>query len=104
MKVHNEVQSLKCGALKFPPQHCQTRYYQEGGRGDDQKSLATFARVLYIVNYLGLTLPAPARQLGETPVGNIAFPLSPLSAGGGGDGPLHIYISSLGIMAMAEWP
>jgi hypothetical protein len=31
---------------------------------NDQKSLAKFARVLYIVDYL---LPAPARLLGETP-------------------------------------
>jgi hypothetical protein len=61
---------------------------------NDQKSLASFARVLYIVDYLGLTLPAPARLLGGTLSQKIAFPLSPMSAGGGGDGPLHVYISS----------
>jgi hypothetical protein len=36
----------------------------ERGRGrNDQKSLASFARVLYIVDYLGLTLPALATLL-----------------------------------------
>jgi hypothetical protein len=35
----------------------------------------------------------PSQTAGGDPaVWNIAFPLSPMSAGGGGDGPLHIYI------------
>jgi hypothetical protein len=42
--------------------------------GNDQKSLATFARVLYIVDYQGLTLPAPARLLGGTPLDILPFP------------------------------
>jgi hypothetical protein len=41
---------------------------------NNQKSLASFARVLYIVDYLGLTLPAPARLLGGTPSQNLPSP------------------------------
>jgi hypothetical protein len=65
-----------------------------GGGGNDQKSLATFARVLYIVDYLGLTLPAPARLLGKTSLEILPSPshLSRLVEGGGGMGhSINIY-------------
>jgi hypothetical protein len=86
--------NFNISAFKRPINGCfdhRIKVYESRG-GNDQKSLATFAKVLYIVDYLGLTLPAPSQIAGGDPVGNIAFPLSPTSAGGGGDGPLHIYI------------
>jgi hypothetical protein len=59
-------------------------------------SVATFARVLYIVDYATCSTSQTA---GGDPVGNIAFPLSPTSAGGGGIGhSIHIYIFSLGLI------